>query len=117
MYKYFKYMEKECHDDDWWTDDFMTPIKYINNLVLGKEDKIKPFAETDSMITWKYRSQIFELVYDVEGPDNGIVPIIKTNIDSKNQEHCYFYVNDNFGGSGLDEYSVNELYIDLVKVE
>ncbi len=117
MNKYFKDMKKGCCNEDWWSDDYMNPIKYINALVLNGELKFKPFAESDCMITWKYRKHIFELVYDNEGPINGIVPIIRTNIDSKNQEHCYFYVNDNFGGNGRDEYSVNELFIDLVKVE
>lgn len=117
MYKYFKDMERDSRDEDWWSDDFMNPIKYIKALVLNNELKFKPFAETDYLITWKYRKQIFELVYDSEGPVNGIVPVIRTNIDSKNPEHCYFYVNDNFGGDGRDEYCVNELFIDLVKVE
>ena len=117
MNKYFKEMEKGCRDEDWWSDAYMSPIKYINALVLNNELRFKPFAERDCMITWKYRKHIFELVCDNEGPINGVVPVIRTNIDSKNPEHCYFYVNDNFGGNGRDEYSVNELFVDLVKVE
>lgn len=117
MNKYFKDMEKACRDEDWWSDDFMNPIKYIKALVLNNNSKFKPFAESDSMLTWKYKKKVFELIYDNEGPINGAVPVIRTNIDSKNTEHCYFYVNDNFGGNGRDEYSVNELFIDLIKVE
>ena len=117
MYKYFKRAEKECSNEDWWSADYMNPIKYLNALVLNKEIKYKPFSESDSMTTWKYKNKVFELISTEEGPINGILPIVKTNIDLRNQNHCYFYVNDNFGGNGKDGYSVNELYIDLVKTE
>lgn len=115
--RYFKDIEKECKNEDWWSEDYMKPLNYLRNLVLNEDTISKPFKDDDldCMLTWNYRNKIFKLFGDKEGPENGIAPIIKTNVGSKNTEHCYFYVNDNFGDNGRDEYSVNELYIDLVK--
>ncbi len=96
---------------------YLNPIKNLNALIINKETKFKPFSESDSIIVWKYKNQIFELVSDEEGQINDIFPLIKTNVDSCNKGHCYFYANDNFGGNGRKEYSINELYIDLVKAE
>lgn len=117
--QYFKDIEKECKNEDWWTEDYLKPLIYLRSLVLNEDADFKPFKEDDldCMLTWSYRNKTFKLFSDKEGPDNGILPLIKTNISSKDTEHCYFYVNDNFGGNGRDEYSVNELYIDLIKVD
>lgn len=117
MNKYFKEMKKICGHEDWWSDDRMKPITFIQSIIQNTSENYKPFNDDnlDEMLTWKYKKSVFELYGDKEGPINGIFPIVKTNVTSMNKEHCYFYVNDNFGGNGLEEYSINELYIDLIK--
>lgn len=115
---YFKKIEKEYQNEDWWSNDYMKPLIYLRSLVLNEDVDFESFNDNnlDQMLTWHYKDGNFELYSDKEGPINGINPMIKTNISSKNNEHCYLYIKDDFGGNGRDEYSVQELQIDLVKI-
>lgn len=121
MKKYFDYSIWSAKKEDYfeeWFPDFVKPMEYLKSLFLNEGEQTKPFTDKDAdpMLTWRFRKDVFELFGDKEGPCNGIVPSIRTNLSAKDPNHCYLYIRDDFG-NGAEEKDVNELYIDLVKAE
>jgi len=122
MYKYFNNEVKElsdCKGEDWYkklVSHTNESLKLIRSIILNEEVKISSFNCTESMmIKYSYKNGIFNLSSWNEGPSNGIVPSIQTNLLKLNQNHYYLYVKDDFGGNDRDSYSVNDLYLYLIE--
>ena len=81
----------------------------------GKEVRLPPVEHwDDDMLAVEAANDAIHIFGYGDGPCNGYVPDIHTNIFSMQEEKQYFlYINDMFGQSE----NSSELYIDLMKAE
>ena len=110
-------LDEEFEDGDWLNKRILLALQSALKDAFSGNEKPLELSDgeyADCMLALKVDKGAIDMYGHEEGPSNGIVPVLKTNIFSMDTEQDYYlYIDDLFG---QDDNS-SELYIDLKKAD